>query len=113
MNAERTEEDWKLKLRSREMKTPFQHYTVLAAGIVRELRKGYTCPEGDAWMGMKIWDYSTGDAGAMITAVGRQIGFTVTGEIRIYKTEPAKPPGDKPFGYDITFTPFRGKSNVV
>jgi hypothetical protein len=37
---------------------------------------------------------------------GKRIGFTVTGDIKIYETEPQQPPSEKPHGYGITFTPF-------
>jgi hypothetical protein len=43
----------------------------------------------------------------MMQAISGDIGFTVTGRIQIYETEPAEPPGEKPRGYDIQFTPFR------
>jgi hypothetical protein len=55
---------------------------------------------------MKTWASSIDESADMIRVIGKQIGFTVTGDIQIYETEPAKPPGDKPNGYDINFTPF-------
>ena len=42
----------------------------------------------------------------MIRVIGEQIGFTVTGRILIYDTEPSEPPGENPHGYDIGFSPF-------
>ena len=42
----------------------------------------------------------------MMRVIGRQIGFTVTGDIEIFETEAEQPPRDKPYGYDIKFTPF-------
>jgi len=55
-------------------------------------------------MGMKTWATSSGESADMIKVIGQQIGFTVTGNIQIYETEPIQPPREKPFGYDIIFT---------
>jgi hypothetical protein len=57
-------------------------------------------------MGMKMWAGSTGEAADMMQVIGGQIGFTVTGKIEIFETEPAEPPGENPRGYGINFTPF-------
>ena len=98
------EKDWKLKLRYGKMSTPFKHYTSLANGIVHELKHGFNCPKGKAWMAMKNWASSTGESADMIKVIGEQIGFEVTGKIEVYETEPKEPPTDKPRGYDIKFT---------
>jgi hypothetical protein len=42
----------------------------------------------------------------MIRVIGKQIGFAVDGRIEVYVTEPDQPPGEKPHGYDIKFTPY-------
>ena len=86
------------------MSTPFKHYTSLANGIVHELKHGFNCPKGKAWMAMKNWASSTGESADMIKVIGEQIGFEVTGKIEVYETEPKEPPTDKPRGYDIKFT---------
>ena len=57
-------------------------------------------------MGMKTWASSEDESADMIQAIGEQIGFTVTGQIQIYETEPMQPPRVDPYGYDIIFTPF-------
>lgn len=106
MSAEEHEKDWKLKLRYGKLTTPYHHYTALAEGRVGELADGFSCPPGDAFMSMKAWASSTEEAADMIVAIGGQIGFTVTGNMEIYDTEPAQPPRETPFGYDIQFTPF-------
>lgn len=103
---EESERDWKLKLRYGKTKTPFKHYTVIASGKVGDLVEGFECPQGSAYMGIKVWAESDDEAGDMIQIIGDQIGFTVTGNIEIYITEPEQPPQENPFGYDITFTPF-------
>jgi hypothetical protein len=97
---------WKLKLRYGRLKTPYAHYTALAEGVVGELSHGFSCRPGPGWMGMKTWASSPDESADMMRRIGRQIGFTVTGRIEIFETEPAEPPGENPRGYDITFTPF-------
>jgi hypothetical protein len=103
---EGTNPDWKLKLRYGKIKTSYKHFTVLGAGVAGELVEGFSCPKGNAWMGMKVWATSTEEAGDMIQAIGSDIGFEVTGDIEVYETEPVQPPQENPFGYDINFTPF-------
>jgi hypothetical protein len=98
--------DWKLKLRYGKLKTPYQHFTVLADGIVGHLREGFQCRPGRAWMAMKTWATDTAESSDMIQVIGRDIGFTVDGRIQVYETEPDQPPGDNPYGYDIGFTPY-------
>jgi hypothetical protein len=109
VSAETHDHDWKLKLRYGRITTPFRHYTDLAEGKVGQLKDGFSCPEGPAWMAMKMWASSTEEAGDMMQVIGRDIGFTVTGRIQIYETEPAEPPGENPRGYDIGFTRFRSE----
>lgn len=106
MSAEEHEKDWKLKLRYGKLTTPFHHYTVIAEGTVGQLAEGFSCPPGSAFMAMKTWASSTDESADMVAVIGRQIGFTVTGDIQIYDTEPVEPPRERPFGYDIQFTPF-------
>jgi hypothetical protein len=111
LNAHQTDKNWKLKLRYGKPTTPFHHYTAIAEGVVGKLAEGFSCPPGTAFMGMKTWASSTEESGDMITAIGSQIGFTITGDIQIYETEPEQPPRDKPFGYDIKFTPFDSEAD--
>jgi hypothetical protein len=106
MNSEQHDKDWKLKLRYGELTTPYHHYTAIAEGVVGELADGFVCPPGSAFMAIKTWAASTDESSDMITAIGRQIGFTVAGNIQVYETEPVQRPRDNPFGYDINFTPF-------
>ena len=106
MGTDEPDKDWKLKLRYGKLKTPYQHYTAIAEGVVSEEMEDFSCPPGKAFMGMKTWASSTDESADMIQAIGEQIGFTVTGRIQIYETEPTQPPRDDPYGYDINFTPF-------
>lgn len=99
-------DDWKLKLRYGQITTPFQHFTLIADGIVGELEDGFECPPGTAYMGMKTWASDADEAADMIKAIGAQIGFEVTGKIQVFSTDPTEPPGENPHGYDIQFTPY-------
>ncbi|MBN9691363.1 MAG: hypothetical protein J0M24_14090 [Verrucomicrobia bacterium] len=106
MESEPPDPSWKAQLHYAKIQTSFHHFTALAEGVVGELAEGFECPPGSAFMGMKTWASSADESADMIRVIGRQIGFSVTGEIKIYKTEPQQSPRDKPYGYDITFTPF-------
>jgi len=105
-NKDQHPSDWKLKLRYGKLHTPYKHFTAFAEGRMGKESSGFQCPLGPAWMAMKMWATDADESGDMIQVIGRQIGFTVTGRIKIYDTEPIEPPRDKPFGYDISFTPF-------
>ena len=105
-SGDSTPSDWKLKLRYGQIATPYKHFTVLAEGRMTKENNEYACPLGPAWMAMKTWATDTSESGDMIRAIGKQIGFDVTGRIEIYKTEAVQSPEDNPFGYDIGFTPF-------
>lgn len=100
------EQNWKLKLRSGELSTPYSHYTVLAEGVCGSLIEGFSCPKGNAIMGIKVWATDIDEPPFMVKSIGSQIGFEVTGEIQIYETEPEEAPRENPHGYDIQFTSF-------
>lgn len=100
------EKDWKIKLRNGKLKTPYRHYTAITEGdIAGELGGGFTCRPGSALMAVKAWASSSQQCADMVAAIGKQIGFAVTGRIQIYETEPSQPPEDVPIGYDLNFTP--------
>ncbi|PJC87557.1 hypothetical protein CSW98_00030 [Vibrio sp. HA2012] len=86
--------------------TPYSHFTVLADGEVGELTDGFECPKGMAIMSMNIWALNEKQSVDVCIAIGKQIGFQVSGEVQIYQTEPSESPGDNPFGYGIKFTPY-------
>lgn len=98
--------NWKLDLRYGRLSTPFRHFTLIADGVVGELQAGFTCPAGPAVMAMKVWASDAAEAGDMVVAIGRQIGFSVTGKLEVYETEAEQPPGPNPHGYAIGFTPY-------
>jgi hypothetical protein len=84
----------------------YQHYTVIAKGIVGELASGFYCPKGIAFMGMKVWAASRQDAIDMIHDNAPRIGFTVTDKVEIFKTKASQPIKEDPSWYDVQFTPF-------
>lgn len=98
--------DWKLALRYGKMHTPFSHYTIIADGVANELSDGFECRPGKAFMAMKTWSTSADESIDMAIAIGEQIGFTVTGKVEVYETEPKEPPQENPYGYGISFTPY-------
>jgi hypothetical protein len=98
--------DWKLRLQYGQLTTAFKHFTVLADGVVGELGDGFECRPGRAWMSMKTWAADSDESIDMIRVIGNRIGFTVDGRVEVYVTEPDQPPGEKPHGYDIRFTPY-------
>ena len=106
MDDEGQDKSWKLKLRHGKLKTPFQHFTLLADGVVGDLMEGFSCRPGNAIMGMKVWASSEEEAFDMVRVIGEQIGFAVTGQIQLYETAPDSPPREKPYGYEIRFTPY-------
>jgi len=100
------DKDWKLKLRYGKTKTPYKHYSAIADEIVGGLIYGFDCRPGKAYMGMKTWALSIEESADMIKVIGKEIGFEVTGKIEVFITESNEPPSEKPFGYDIKFTPY-------
>lgn len=106
MTDQRSDHTWRLKLRYGRLKTPYHHYTAIAEGLVGELKDGFSCRPGPAFIAMKTWASSLDESAAMVSSISRQIGFTITGRIEIWETEPAQPPRESPYGYDINFTTF-------
>ena len=86
---------------------PLQHFTVLADAIVGQLTEGFTCRPGKAFVAMKVWANSTQEAADKNENIGSQIGFQVDGKIDIFQTPPIEMAKEKPFGYDIQFTPYQ------
>ena len=98
--------DWRLRLKYGQTTTNFQHFVVIADGEVGELTGGFECAKGRAFMTMAVWATDCNEAIDMIRAIGRSIGFSVDGEVRVYVAEPQVPPEGKPLGYAIRFTPY-------
>lgn len=98
--------NWFLKLKYGKSKTPFQHYTLIAKGIAGELKEGFSCPAGEAYMGMSVWASSEQEASEMMANISEDIGFALSDRIQIYKSKPIELPGDQPHGYGINFHSF-------
>jgi hypothetical protein len=107
VNEKQFDPSWTLKLRYGRLKTPYTHYTAIAEGVVGDLADGFSCGPGAAFMGMKLWATSEDEAFDMVVSIGQQISFTVDGQVQLFASEPADPPDQEPYGYDINFTPFR------
>lgn len=104
---EKSHDNWKLKLKYEKSVTPYEHFTILAEGIVAgELRDGYVCRPGNAFMSIKVWAVSSDVACEMTFWIAEQLGFQLTGRIEIFSTEPDEPSGDQPFIYQVGFQAF-------
>ena len=100
------EPDWKLKLRYGKLVTSFSHYTLLADGRVIKPNSDFQTMNGPSIMAMNAWATDTDEASDMIIKIGKHIGFSASGKIEIYETEPKEPPRDDPYGYQISFAPY-------
>lgn len=98
--------DWKLKLRYGKITIPFKHFTVIGNCEVGELITGYFCRPGPAYVAMKIWATDSQEAADIFFSVGEQIGFSPYDKVEIFSTDAIEPPQEKPYGYDINFTPY-------
>ena len=49
----------------------------------------------------------------MIVAISNHLGFKIADKVEIYVTEPDAPPQDKPYGYDLRFTPYENPDMMV
>lgn len=84
----------------------FQHFTVLAEGMVADLDSDFQCPDGPAFMTMKAWATDADEAADMLIQIGKHLGFHAIGELQIFITDSEQPPEPQPYGYGINFTPF-------
>jgi hypothetical protein len=109
VESDQSDKNWKLELRYGKRQTAYRHYTAIAEGVVGELPDGFSCRPGNAFMGMKTWALSPDESADMIRVIGKQIGFSITGKVYAYDTEPSQPPREDAYGYDITFTPFESE----
>ncbi len=95
---------WKLKLRYGKLKTDFKHFTAIIKGIINEKSSS---PPGNAFMGIKMWAINYDEAADIVDSVAEQVGFTITGKVEVFDTEPQEPPRQEPYGYDLKFTYFQ------
>jgi hypothetical protein len=84
----------------------FSHYAVIADGEIVEADPTRGLFIGPSVMSVKIWARDTDEAADMIIALANQMNFKIADRIEIYETEPDRAPEDRPFGYDLNFTPY-------
>jgi peroxiredoxin len=95
-----------------KIKTHFHHYTVLLDVFAEKEVTDYNsnvCPEGNAWMGVKVWANDADEAADIACTFARSIGLeinTSNNSIQIFDTKPEMPPQEKPFAYDSNFSPY-------
>ena len=106
MPNEPDSDNWKLDLLHGRLATAYKHFTAVADGTAGDLADGFECRPGPAVMTMKMWASDAAESADMIRVIGKQIGFSTTGEIEIYETEAERPPGENPYGYDINFVAY-------
>lgn len=107
MQSSPEDKDWKLKLRYGKLTTPYSHFAVIAEGIVVETVEGFSCPLGTAFISINAWAGDADEAAEMIQDLAPQVGFSISGDIQIFTTEPVHPPEDRPYAYNIRLRPFR------
>ncbi|MFT5774194.1 hypothetical protein [Hyphomonas sp.] len=98
--------DWKLQPRFGQTDTDFTHYAMVADGRVVEPNADFKTEAGPSVLSMKAWAKDPDEAGDMIVAISNHLGFKIADKVDIYATDPDAPPKDKPFGYDLKFTPY-------
>jgi hypothetical protein len=101
------EKDWKLKLRYGKLKTPYQHFTVIAPVVIEEYIEGLDAQPGNAYAGIKLWATNIDEAIHIVASIGEEKGYMVSGRIEVYETPPERPPQDEPYAYSINFTYYR------
>ena len=104
------DKDWKLKLRYGKMKTPYQHFTAIAEGVVVAPDNSLQCPTGPAIITMRTWATDPAQSAQILQSLGDELGYEITGDIQIYETDPERPPKENPYGYGLNFTPIENDS---
>lgn len=105
--------NWRLKLRYGKIKTPYHHYVVMLDGYAESELTDYdsnVCPQGNAWMSVKVWANDADEAAEIARAIASSIGFQVSKSnhsILVYSTEPDMPPKENPYAYDSKFFPYQ------
>lgn len=96
--------DWKLKLKYGKLKTPFNHYTIIAPVLINEYSEEYAAQSGKAYVGLKIWAENDNVAISMFENLAHDAHFKITGNMELYETDPIEPPTEKQYSYGITFS---------
>jgi hypothetical protein len=89
--------------------SPFKHFALVADGAVVEPNAEFKTEVGPAVLSMKAWAKDPEEATDMIVAISNHLGFKITATVEIYATEPDAPAKEKPYGYDLNFTPYADK----
>ncbi|KCZ92980.1 hypothetical protein [Hyphomonas johnsonii] len=105
--------DWKLKLRYGQTTTDYSHFAVIADGAIVEPNADMNTQLGPCVLSLKAWATDADECADMLVAIANQVGFKIAEKIDIYATEPDEPPKDKPFGYDLRFTPYAGADTTI
>ncbi|HEX8153130.1 MAG TPA: hypothetical protein VF698_08405 [Thermoanaerobaculia bacterium] len=89
---------WKLLYRLGLLRTPFRHFTASAKGT----------KNGQATvMSMNTWAPSKEVSADMLAVIGRELGFTVAGDVDVRENgDPYEaPPKKNPSAYGVTYIP--------
>jgi hypothetical protein len=99
--------NWKLKLKYGKLDTAFRHFTLIGDGEIMEANPDFDTTKGSAaFFSMKVWAKDQDEATDMLVTIGSEVGFSATGKIYIYTTDPEQPPGDNPRAYDLGFNQY-------
>ena len=72
-----------------------------------------SCQPGPAFLGLKVWAVSTGQAMRITQDFGRRHGFECDGKAEVYQTAAQRPNRGRPFAYDLQFTPYDAASGTA
>mgnify|MGYP001555136743 CR=1 FL=1 len=99
--------DWKLKLRYGKLTTSYKHYTVLVPVKIDKYIEDFDAQPGTAWITVNTWTKDRNEACNMITDIGQQSGFIITGKFEVYATEAMQPPQESPYAYNVNFSYYK------
>lgn len=88
------------------MMEAFSHFTLLADGKVVEPNDEFGTETGPAVMAMKAWARDSDEAADMFIGIANHLGFKIDDSIELFETEPVMASEERPFGYDIQFSPY-------
>lgn len=88
------------------MTQEYSHFTLLADGAIIEPNAEFDTEPGPAVMAMKAWARDSDEAADMFIGIANHLGFKIEDSIELFETEPVMAAEDRPFGYDIQFTPY-------
>jgi hypothetical protein len=95
--------NWKLLLRYGRLKTPYEHFAVVADVQVIESDAELGSQVGPAWLAIAVWARSADAAADLVRAIAPEMGAEVRGRVYVYESPPVEPPRDDPFAYGPRF----------